>query len=113
MSGKVTLERTGGASGGFALGNLLVVIDAAGARGHPDLDHRDGVERRVQLPVPVTRQPVTRGISARNLNGCGAGVVRVCGGRGKPARGAGAAQQTGGQDSSDAVDLAKRGAVFV
>ena len=44
------------------------------------------------------------GISARDLDGRGAGVIRVRRRRGEPARGAGAAEQTGGEDRSDAVD---------
>jgi hypothetical protein len=38
------------------------------------------------MPVPVAGQPVPGRVSARNPDGCGAGVVRVRGGRGGPAR---------------------------
>lgn len=43
--GQVALEAAGRCTGTLALGDLLVVVAAAGAGGHPDLDHRDGVER--------------------------------------------------------------------
>jgi len=67
-----------------------------------DLDHGDGVDRGVQLAVSVAGQRVPRGIGACDLDRRGAGVVRVRGGRGEPARRAAAAQQTGSEDRSDA-----------
>lgn len=66
-----------------------------------DLDHGDGVDRGVQLAVSVAGERVPRGIGACDLDRRGAGVVRVRGGRGEPARRAAAAQQTGSEDRSD------------
>ena len=112
-AGEVSFERAGGVSGGLPLDYLLVVVGAACAGRHTDLDPRDGVGRGVQLPVAVTGQPMPRGIGARDLHGCGAGVVRVRGSRGEPARRAGAAQQAGSQDPSHAVDVTQPTAVLI
>jgi hypothetical protein len=77
VCGEVSFERPRGVARWFALGDFLVVVRAAGAGRHPDLDYRDRVDRGVQLPVSVAGQPVLGGIGAGDLDGGGAGVVRV------------------------------------
>ena len=43
---------------GLALGDLVVEVAASGAVTHADLGDRDQMDRRVELPVPATRQAV-------------------------------------------------------
>ncbi|EME55782.1 putative transposase for insertion sequence element [Rhodococcus ruber BKS 20-38] len=113
MIGQVTFKGAPRSCGLFALGDLLVVVGASRAGGHPDLHHRDGVERTVELSVAVTGESVPVGIGAGDLHRRRPVVVRK-GRRGREAIGpAGAADQPGRSDRADAVDLAQTGAVLV
>jgi hypothetical protein len=49
VCGEVSFERPSGVARWFAFGDFLVVVRAAGAGRYPDLDHRDGVDRGVQV----------------------------------------------------------------
>lgn len=51
--GQVTFEGAPGRCRLLALGDFLLEIVAPGAGAHPDLNHSDGVERAVELPVAV------------------------------------------------------------
>ena len=69
VSGEVSFERSGGRARWFSLGDFLVVEGAARAGRHPDLGHRDDVDRGIQLPVSVAGEPMPGGISAGDLDG--------------------------------------------
>lgn len=66
VCGEVSFQTSTGAARGLAFGDLLVVVGAAQAAGHPDLDHRHRVDLGVQLPVPVAREAVPVGVGSRS-----------------------------------------------
>ena len=82
--GQVSFQTAGCGSRALALGDFLVVLGATGTVRHPNLHHRDGVKRAVELPVPVAGQAEAVDVGAGGLYRRGA--VVVCGGCG--ARGA-------------------------
>ena len=53
VSGEVSLEGSGCRSWRLVLSDFGVVLGAAETGRHPDLDHCDGVDRRVQLSIAV------------------------------------------------------------
>ena len=91
---------------GLAGGDLGVVVGPAGAAGHADLGERDHVEGVVELPVAAAWQAVSGVVGGGDFDGGDAGVAgeRCCGR--EPAGSPGAAEQLGGDDRSDPVDLA-------
>ena len=79
---------------------------------HADLGERDDVQRQVQLPVPAAGQPMPGAVGAGHLDRGDTGVAGERRGGGEPAGPAGAAEQSGGDDRADAVDLGQPAAVL-
>lgn len=101
--GESAFQAAQGLVAGLAFGDFAVVVGPAGAGAHPDLGDRGDVQRRVELPVAATRQPVAGAFSAGDLDGRGAGVAGELRSAGEPGWAARSARNLVGEP--DATDL--------
>jgi hypothetical protein len=102
--GQVSFEASSGFLGGLGLGELALVVGLPGA-GVADLADRDDVQRAVELAVVGAVEPVAAQIAAGGLDRRGAGGAGVVVAVGEAADVTGVAEDLGGQDRAEAVDL--------
>src|SRR5687768_13283086 len=91
--GQMSFQAAHGRAWGCSGGDPAVVIGAASAGGHADLDHGDGVDGSVELPVSVTAEPMYLTVGAGDLDRRGAVVGGVGGCGREPCRRTGASDQ--------------------
>ena len=110
--GEAPFEAAHGLVVRLALADLEVVVGAAGAGAHADLGERGDVQGQVELAISAAGQPVPGAVGAGHLDRGDAGVAGERRGGGEPAGPAGAAEQSGGHDRADPVDVGQPAAVL-
>lgn len=107
--GEASFEGAAGFVFGFVLGEFALEVQTSRA-GIAGLAHCDGVQCRVELAVAAGVESVSDLVAAGGIEWCGAGVAGEVVGGGESSDVADVAEDFGGQDESETVDVGKSAA---